>query len=168
MVVVTTLSYDQLATLIKDRKVSLNNDTLLFGEHYSTIQRYIKERLGGKGYVMAIRGRINPASVGLLSKLDPGLKGNKVIIEAPVDQDDLLTFDVAGLDKAVEIINYGLPEELVEEALDEAQAAVSENSVQVVCAPYLHKTRNVRITSLNRDIDVGDADITFVRLNGGI
>ncbi len=166
MVVVTTLSYDQLATLIKEKKVSLNNEYLLFGEHYEAIQHYIEERLGGPGYVMAIRGRINPVSVRLLSQLDKGLRGNKVIIEAPVSQDDLLVFDVEGLDKAVEIINYGLPDELVEEALDEAQTTVSDNSVQVVCAPYLHKTGNVRITSLNRDIDVGDADITFVKLSG--
>lgn len=166
MVVVTTLSYDELATLIRDKRVSLNNENLLLGAKYEAIQHYIQERLGGDGYVMAIRGRINPASVSLLSKLDGGLRGNKVIIEAPVDRDDLIVFDVAGLDKAVDIINYGLPEELVTEALDEAQTEIRDDVVQVVCTPYIHKTGNVRITSLHREIDVAVAGITFVKLNG--
>ena len=32
MFVVTTLSYDQLAVLIRDKKVSLNNEDLILGE----------------------------------------------------------------------------------------------------------------------------------------
>ncbi len=164
MFVVTTLSYDQLAVLIRDKKVSLNNEDLILGERYEPIQEYIEERLGGSGYVMAIQGRINQASVGLLTKLDRGLAGNKVIIEAPVNQEDLLVFDVKGLDKAIEIINYGLPDELVTEALDEAQTKLSDQTVQVICAPYLAKSSNVRITSINREIDVAGAGITFVRL----
>lgn len=166
MVVVTTLSYDELARLIRDKKVSLNNENLLLGDHYEAVQNYIQERLGGDGFVMAIRGRINPVSVGLLASLDKGLRGNKVIIEAPVNPDDLLIFDVNGLAKAVEIINYGLPEELITEALDEAQTTLKEDTVQITCAPYISKKGKVRITSLNRDIDVGDADITFVKLGG--
>lgn len=166
MVIVTTLSYDQLALLIRDKKVSLNNENLLLGDHYEDIQKYIQERLGGDGFVMAIRGRINPVSVGLLASLDKGLAGNRVVIEAPVNQDDLLVFDVQGIAKAVEIIKYGLPDEMITEALDEAQTTLQEGTVQIVCTPYISKTGKVRITSLNRDIDVGDADITFVKLGG--
>ncbi len=153
MVVVTTLSYDQLAILIKDKRVALNNENLLFGDHYEAIQNYIQERLGGEGYVMAVRGYINPTSVKLLSALDAGLRGNKVIVEVPVNNDDLLVFNVAGLDKVMESIHYGLPDEMVEEALDEAQTGIEDDAVQIVCTPYLRKSGNLRVTSLNRDID---------------
>lgn len=166
MFVVTTLSYGQLGTLIRENRVSLNNENLVFGNHYEPIEKYIQERLGGQGYVMAIRGRINPTSVQLLSTLDHGLQGDKVIIEAPVSQDDLLVFDVEGLDRAMDIINYGLPEEFVTEALDEAREHVTDGAIQIVCTPHISKSKSVRITSLNRDIDVSDAGITFVKLNG--
>lgn len=165
-VIVTTLSYDQLSVLIKEKKVSLDNENLILGACYEEIQAYVKERLGGTGFVMAIRGRINPVSVRLLAALDKGLRGNKVIIEAPVDDDDMLTFDVTGLDKAVEIINYGLSKELVEEALDEAQESLQEGAVLVACTPCIRKCSNIRITSLNRVVDIDDADITFVKLGG--
>ena len=167
MVVVTTLSYDELAVLIKENQVALNNENLLFGDRYDAIRNYIEEHLGGEGYVVAIRGYLNPASVKLLSTLDRGLQGNKVIIEADVNKDDLLVFDVEGLDKAVEAIRYGLPDDVVTETLDEAQASLRDDVIQVVCTPHIKKSGNIRVTSLNRNIDFNVSGITFVRMNGG-
>lgn len=166
MVVVTTLSYDQLSQLIRDNRVSINNEDLFIGGHFSAIQSYIAEHLGSDNYVMAICGRINPTSVSLFNKLDRDLAGNKVIIEAQVSRDDMIAFDVKGLDKVVEIINYGLPDSMVTEALDEARTTPSDDGVQIICTPYISKDANVRITSLNREIDVGGAGITFVKLPG--
>lgn len=171
LLVVTTLSYEQLAELIKNKRVALNNEDLLFGEQVDTVRHYIEERLGGTGYVVAIRGRINPASANFLSKLDRGLEGERLILEAPVKQEDLLVFDVGKLAKVSEFISYGFPPEYIEEALDEAQADVNDNTVQAICIPYIKKEGNLRITSPvpGRDavINVSQADITFVRLKGG-
>lgn len=169
MLLVTTLSTGQLSDLVKNKRVSLNNEDLLFGKPTESVRKYIEERLGGSGYVVAIRGRINPASADFLSKLDRGLKGDKFILETQVDPDDLLVFDMGKLVQVAEFIAHGFPDEYVEEALDEAQQAASDGSLQAVCLPYIRKEGNIKITSLDPrvNIDVSQADITFVKLNGG-
>ena len=169
MLLVTTLSTAQLAELVRDKRVSLNNEDLLFGEPMDVVRNYIEERLGAPGYVMAIRGRINPASADFLAKLDRGLTGERFILETKVAPDDLLVFDLGKLVKVADFIAHGFPDEYVEEALDEAQDDISPQRLQAVCLPYIRKEGNIRITSLNprMNIDVSQADITFVRLNGG-
>lgn len=169
MLLVTTLSTRQLAELVRDKRISLNNEDLLFGEPTDAVRNYIEERLGGTGYVMAIRGRINPASADFLSKLDKGLAGERFILETKVDPDDLLVFDMGKLVKVADFIAHGFPDEYIEEALDEAQEDLSPKRLQAVCLPYIRKEGNIRITSLNPhlNIDVSQADITFVKLDGG-
>ena len=46
MLFVTTVNYDQLGTLIKNKSVSLDNDSLIFGQSFESICRYVKDRLG--------------------------------------------------------------------------------------------------------------------------
>lgn len=169
MLLITTLSTGQLAELVRDKRISLNNEDLLFGEPADVVRNYIEEHLGGTGYVMAIRGRINPASADFLSKLDKGLSGERFILEAKVNSDDLLVFDMGKLVKVADFIAHGFPDEYIEEALDEAQDDVSPQRLQAVCLPYIRKEGNIRITSLNPhlNIDVSQADITFVKLNPG-
>lgn len=169
MVVVTTLSVSQLGDLVKNKRVSLNNEDLLFGEPTEVVRKYIEDRLGGTGYVVAIRGRINPNSAKFLSTLDKSPRSDRIIIEAPVEPEDLLVFDVDRLVKVAEFITHGFPDEYVEEALDEAQAAVGSSPLQAVCIPYLRKEGDVRITPIDQSmpIDVSQADITLVKLNGG-
>ncbi len=166
MVVVTTLDYDQLTTLLKEKRVSLDNETLLFGRPYEAIQKYIEDRLGGKGYVVAIRGEINPKYVKMLKALDPGLKGERLILEAEIRQDDMLTLDAASLQKAVEIINYGLPDDIVEETLDEAVERGPEAKLQIIVAPNIQNNGSIRITSLGREIYFEGHEITVVKPNG--
>lgn len=168
MLLVTTLSTAQLADLVRNKRVSLNNEDLLFGEPIDAVRNYIEERLGGTGYVMAIRGRINPASAGFLSKLDKGLAGERFILETKVDPDDLLVFDMGKLVKVAEFIAHGFPDEYITEAMDEAQEAADPSKLQAVCLPYIRKEGSIKITSLNPqlNIDVSQADITFVKLNG--
>lgn len=171
MVVVTTLSYPQLASLIKNARVTLNNEDLLFGEKVDTVEKYIEERLGSAGFVVGISGRINPASASFLSSLDEGLAGERLILEASVNPDDMLVFDVARLGIVSEFISHGFPDEYIEEALDEAVSSVSNESLQAVCVPYIKKEGNLRITSpvpgRGDEINVSQANITFVKLNGG-
>lgn len=167
MVVVTTLSYDELSTLIRDKRVALNNDSLILPQNYEAIQQYIEDRLGSDGFVMAITTRIDQQSVDVLSVLDQGLHGERVILEAPVDRDDLLVFDSAALRKVPEFIERGFSEDTVMQKLGEAERELNEEEVQVVCTPCIKKTGRVRVTSPYREVDLSATGITFVKLNGG-
>lgn len=167
MLLVTTLSYDQLGALIRNKSVSLDNDSLVFGQSSEPVRKYLMSRLGGTGYVVGIRGRINQKSAQLLSQLDRGLQGNKLILEAPVSEDEAITFNVQGIEEAVEILTYGLPDEMLYEQLDSAIVPKDDTSgVQIICVPAIEATGNIRITSLNREIEVDAEGITFVKLGG--
>lgn len=166
LILVTTLSYDQLDAFIRDRQISLDNADLIFGYNPEAIRKYLSERLGSPGYVMGIRGRINDKSVSLLSQLDEGLQGDRVILEVDVDDDDVLSFDVKGLEDAAEILTYGLPEETLFDQLDSSIIPAGEaHGIPIVCTPAVKRTSDIRITALNQNIDIDVEGITFVRLN---
>lgn len=165
MLLVTTLSYDQFGAFIRDKQICLNNVDLIFGYDYPPIKKYILERLGSSGYVVGIRGRINNQSVNLLSQLDKELMGNRIVVEVDVKDDDVLSFNVNGLEEAAQLLTYGLPEEMVIEQLDASLVGKSGTyPVEVVCAPSINRNRNIRITSLNRDVELNVEGITFVKL----
>lgn len=167
MLIVTTLSYDQLGSFIRNKQVSLDNENLLFGKSFPPIKKYLTERLGGSGYVIGIRGRINENSVKLLSQLDKGLQGNKVIIEAPVSEDEIMTFNVQDLEEAAQILMYGLPDEILYNHLDNALLHDKvEDGIEIICVPAIRQSYNIRITSLNRDITIDAEGITFVKMRG--
>lgn len=170
MLIVTTMSYDELGQLIRNKEVSLNNDSLVFGQSAEPVKKYLIERLGGTGYVVGIRGRINNASAKLLSQLDKGLVGNRIIIEAPVDEDEAFSFTVEGIEEATEIIAYGLPDDVLYEHLENITVPAGSNKrgVEVICVPYIKKNGGIRITSLHKDtfVDVDAEGITFIKLKG--
>lgn len=166
MLMVTTMSYDQLATLIRDRSITLNNDNLIFGQSTEVVGSYLRDRFGSSGYVVGIRGRINEKSAALLSQLDKGLGGNKLILEAPVQEEDMVAFSVKGLEEAAELIAHGIPTEMVYDQLD-SSISTDETGVQIICVPEISRTNNIRITSINREISVDADGITFVKLKGG-
>ena len=168
MLLVTTMNYDELASLIKNKSVILNNDGLIFGQDTEAVHSYLTERLGGTGYVVGIRGRINTASAKLLARLDRGLAGNKVIIEATASEDEALAFTVKSIEEAIEIMTYGLPKEVLYDHLDNTQVSPgSTGEVEIVCIPDIKKDGGVRITSLSRDINIDAEGITIVKLRGG-
>ena len=164
MYIVTTLNYDQLGELIKYKSVCLDNEKLIFGQDSDAIHKYFVERLGTDGYVIGIRGRINSTSVTLLSKLDYELSGDKVILEASVNEDEILRFNVTGIEEAIEILTYGLPQEALYEQLDSSQVSADSKCIQVICAPLIDKSRNVRIISLSRPIEIEADGVTVVKL----
>ena len=168
MVIVTTLNYTEFAAFIKNKSVALNNSALVFGENYTEVKRYLEDRLGCGGYVMGIRGRINQTSAKLLAQLDPKLANDRrLILETPVDDRDALVFNVKGLEEAIEILTYGLPEDVLREHLDNSIDTTDSNDVKVICVPAIFKSGDVKITSLNSEVSVDSAGITFVKLNGG-
>ena len=168
MLFVTTLSYDQFGALIKDRAISLNNDNLIFGQSTEVVGSYLRDRFGSSGFVVGIRGRINEKSAQLLYQLDSGLGGNKLILEAPVREDDMVVFNAKGLEEAAELIAHGIPDSMVYDQLDSSIASASDpQGIQIICVPEIERSANIRITSLNREISVDAEGITFVKLRGG-
>ncbi len=164
MVIVTTMSYDQFSVLMNKREVTLDNDSLVFGQSYDVVYQYLRERLGSDGYVVGIRGRINEATVKLLSRLDSGLIGNRLVLETNVDDRDVLSLGVDALNDVAQILAYGLPEDIVRSELDAAINDQNAHGIQIICVPSIQRKSGIRITSLNREIVVDASDIAFVKL----
>ena len=126
MYIVTTLTYDQFGELIRNKRVRLDNENLVFGQNYEAVHQYIVEHLGTPGYVIGIKGRINKYSAELLSILDGGLFGNKIILETDVNEDDMLIFSVDKLSVALDILQYGLPDESVYNQLERSRDIIND------------------------------------------
>lgn len=170
MLIVTTIALDQLSHLIKDKTVTLDNSNLIFGRSYDGVAKYLEEITGTGGYVLGIRGKINNNSAALLSKLDKGLSVNKLLIEANVDDNDVIAFDVSRLEEAVDILSYGLPLETLYEHLDNSIIEVNKGQktkgVQVICVPSLNVGSDIKVTSLNSKLSIDAESITVVNLKG--
>lgn len=169
MLLVTTISYDDFSSLLKERAIYLNNSDLFFGEDYDIIHNYLTERVGCKGYVLGIRGNINSKTVNILSKLDSSLNGCRLIIEANVSDDEVVAFNVNGIDAAAKCIFYGLPDECVIEQMDSSVVnPFEDSSAEIVCVPCITKSDVLRITSTHATIRVDVDSIKFVKPKGEV
>lgn len=168
MYIVTTLSFEELGTLIKTRRVSLDNCNLLFGSNVEPIDAYFKERIGYQGYVIGLRGRLNATSAKLFKELDKQtITGQHVIVEVEIDEDDVLRYRVAGINNAVQAFSFGMSEDAILDELDEAQVLPGQSGgVEVLCVPYLNGASQVRVTSLSDELAFDVDGITFVKLQG--
>lgn len=171
MYIVTTMSYDDLAQLIRDKQISLNNADLLFGNNDDALNKYFKDRLGYDGYVVGLHGRLNSLMAGMFTHLDRDLtrrvgEHGRVILEAEIDESDMLRYSVSGINAAADALIYGLPEDEVFETLDEANIGASEKTTQleVICVPYIKSNSKIRVASLAGDIEFAVEGITLVRL----
>lgn len=166
MYIVTTLSYDELGQLIRDKKVSLNNADLLFGVTTEGINKYFQERIGYSGYVVGLRGRLNPTTADVFAKLDRTVRGGeRVILEAEIDESDMLRYSVSGVNMAAEALAYGLPESDIYEQLDGAcSPGNTVDAVEILCVPYIQANGKVRVTSLTEDLSFNVEGITFVKI----
>lgn len=164
MYIVTTLTFDQLGALIRDKRVSLDNGELMFGQSDQIVDQYFKEKIGYEGYVIGLRGRLNRTTADIFSKIDRGVTtGDRIILEAQVSDDDLLRYNIQGVTAAAEALSYGMGEEDVREHLDHAQVSDQKSrSAEVLCAPYIRATGNLRVTSFGSDIEFNVEGITFV------
>lgn len=168
MYLVTTLSFDELGTLIRDKRISLDNGELLFGDDIDTINEYFKERIGFDGYVIGLRGRINRASAGIFQKIDRRtMTGEHVIIEAEIDDNDVLRYNVNGINMVAQALSYGMSEDAIYDELDSAQLPPgASGKVEVLCVPYIKGDAKVRVTSLSDKLDFAVEGITYVNLSG--
>lgn len=164
--IVTTLTYDELGELIKNKKVSLNNGKLLFGHDTDTINHYFQERIGNQGYVIGLRGRINKMTADLFKQLDDGvMAGNTAILEAEVNEDDMLRYTIDGVGMAADALTYGLSEGAIYEELDRAQKVMEPPAgAEVLCVPYIQANGKIRVTSLVEDLSFNVDGIAFVKL----
>lgn len=169
MFIVTTLSFDELGQLIREKQVSLDNGHLLFGASADVIDSYFKERIGYRGYVVGLRGRINPATAKVFSVMDRTVKtGGHVILEAEIEEQDMLRYSVDGISTAAAALAYGLPQDDVYEQLDEAmRKEASSDGIEVICVPYIKANGKVKVTSLTEDLAFNVEGITFVKLQTG-
>lgn len=168
MFIVTTMSYDQLGTLIRDKEVSLDNDSLIFGQTFDAVRNYVQERMGSPGYVFGVRGKLNKTSIELLTKMDKAVRSHKLLLQADVKEEDAIRFSVQGLAEAAKILAYGLPDEMVNDQMDSAIISEdSEPAIEIVCVPSINNTGNIKITALDRNIEIATEGITFVKLSGG-
>lgn len=166
MYIVTTMSLDELSSLIRDKHVSLNNSHLLFGTDSGLVSKYFKDRIGSDGYVLGLRGRLNKTTAHLFANMDTKVNdGRKVILEAEVDEDDLIRLDVSGVSTAAEALEYGLEADDVIAQLDEAQVnAPGSSGVEVLCVPTIKANGKLRVTSLTDNLEFNVEGIAFVKI----
>lgn len=169
MYIVTTLSLQQLGDLIRNKRVSLDNGRLLFGRDADAINTYFRERIGYQGYVIGFRGRLNNTTASVFKQLDNQVaNGTHVIIEAEIDERDVIRYRVEGVDNAATALYYGMSEDTICTELDDARLGDTENGdVEVLCIPYINGSFKVRVTSLSDNLSFNVEGITFVKLNGG-
>ena len=166
MYIVTTLSYEELSRLIRDGKVSLDNSSLFFGYEVDAVDEYFRSRIGNNGYVVGLRGRLNKLTVDLFAQLNQAIQDSEfVILEAQVDEADLIRYRVSGVSDAAAALSYGFRIEEVYEQLDSAQTTDEQSGLEVLCIPHIRNDGKIRITSLYEDITFNFAGISFVKLN---
>lgn len=170
MYMVTSLSLEELGILIRERRVSLNNGKLLFGVSVDSINNYFAEQAGHTDYVIGLRGRLNHTTANLFKQMDDlVVSGNHVIIEAEIDETDVVRYRVDGVMNAAKALYYGMEDGIVCEELDDARLGEGDKSkVEVVCVPYINGTSHVRVTSLCNELSFNVEGITYVKLNGGV
>lgn len=168
MFIVTTLSFDQLSHLIKDKQVSLDNGNLLFGQQTDIVDEYFRERIGYDGYVVGLCGRLNKTTASLFAKMDAGVKsGSRLVLEAEIDKDDVMRFKVEGVNAAAAALSYGLSGEDIYQQLDEAQQYPGDASapVEILCVPFIKANGKIRVTSMADDTVTFNVEgVTFVKM----
>lgn len=166
MYIITIMSYSELGTLIRDKRVSLNNASLFFGYSEELIDKYFSERVGYRGYVVGLRGRLNRTTAEVFARLDTSVKnGERIILEAEIDEADLIRYTVNGISEAATAMTYGLSEEDIVNTLDSAiETDNSCKAIEVLCIPYIKNNGHVRITKMNSDnLEFAVEGITFVK-----
>lgn len=167
MFMVTTMSLDELGSLIRDKQVSLDNGSLLFGSPTQLVDSYFKSNIGYSGYVVGLRGRLNRTTADIFAKLDKQVSsGDKIILEAEIDETDVVRYNLTGINAAAEALTYGLDESDILDQLNRAQKIPSETAqgVEVLCVPFVKANGRVRVTSLTDSLTFDVDGITFVRV----
>ena len=161
--ILTTLSLDELSSLLKDKKISTNNVDLFFGAEGSIISDYLKQRLGYNGFVLGIIGQISNGTISQLTGLDPALRHSKVALEIKIQENDALFMNIKDLMEVADYIDLGLDAEDILGQIDTAIQHGSAATNSIVCIPYIPSDKAERLTSLTRDVQI--ENIAFVKVS---
>ena len=163
--IITTMSYDDLTTLIRDGEVMLNNSSILFGYNVSSLDTYFSERVGSDGYAIGFLGRLTEDTAKVLEKLDNDLlDSERVMIEVQFNRDDCVMYDPAGIDNVATALNIGLSEEEIYEQLDlSVDKFPRKGRINIICLPHIKRVGKIKVSSLMDELDFTVDDISFVR-----
>lgn len=164
MQILTTLSLEELSTLLKEKKMSTNNTNLIIpsGTDSSQFVDYITDKLGYKGFVLCIIGEISETNIRKLYGLDPALSTSKIAMEIKIKESDALYLDTKELKAAIECIDLELDPEDVVEQLDLAVANGKNAAEQIVCIPFINEPQAEKITALTQEIRVDNLKFVYV------
>ena len=168
MYVITSMSYDELGTLIREKRVTLNNAELLFGDQDDDVDEYMRECVGYKGYTLGIRGRLNPVTAEVMSAVDSRvLSRGTVILEAQVPDEEVIQFNLEELGNLKLLLDYGFDKDSLWEQLDLARETQSpDGSVEILCVPFISIKWRIRVTALVDNLEFSTQDIEFVKVRG--
>ena len=163
MYILTTLSLDELSSLLKNKKLSTNNVNLFFGAEGNIISDYLKQRLGYNGFVLGIVGQISNDTIAKLTGLDPELKNSRVALEIKIPENEALFMNAEDLFEIADFIDLGLADEDIVEQIDTAIRNGGTTKNSIVCIPYIPSDKAERLTSLTQDVQIDN--IAFVKLH---
>ena len=160
----TVIEYEQLAVLVQKGRVSLNNESLYFGENSEHLASFLEEKLGSHGYIVGIHARLNKNTVNILERLRGNLDATAVI-EAQVDLNNALRFTINSVRSVVDAISYGLDKDTVHELAELAlEQSTEEKGIELICAPFIDTKGKVRVTSKTEYLEFDSDAITFIKL----
>lgn len=166
MHIVTTMSYDQLGELIRNKRISLDNADLLFGYSSDMLDEYFKQRVGYSGYVVGLQGRLNKYTADILQTLDAAvIRGNCVLLESEIESDDAVVYSAGSVGEAAEALYYGLPEEDIRWKLADAESSTGAmDGAKFLCIPYLQFNGKLVVTSLTEELDFDVGGVKYVKV----
>lgn len=161
--IITAISYEELSKLIKEHKVYLNNEKLLFGKSSRDLSDFIKAKLHSDGYIVGIHGRTNKNTFELMEKLK-GTPDGMTMIEAEINVSNVIKFKANTLAEVIDAIRFNKDKELIIQLAEEALArSETSKGITVICAPFIELDNKVKISSKNNLQFEGDS-ITFVKI----
>lgn len=166
MHIVTTMSYDQLGELIRNKRISLDNADLLFGYTSDMLDDYFRQRVGYNGYVVGLQGRLNRYTADILKTLDDTVvRGDCVLLESEIEPDDAVAYSVNSVGEAAEAAYYGLPEEDIRWKLEDAEVNTKSSSgAKFLCVPYLKFNGKLIVTSFTEELDFDVDGVKYVKV----
>ena len=170
MYLMTSMSFEDLGTLIKTGKVALNNSSMLFGQPVDFIDKYFRDSTGVGSYVVGFRGRLKESTIPALAALDPSIHDEEMaILEIEIDEDDAASYSLDNVLQAYKLFSYGFDDDDVLEEIEAARAAEAKKVFDILCVPYISIGdigKKIRVTTLHDVLEFPIDSIRFVKMEG--
>lgn len=169
MVLLTSLTFSQLAKFIKEKKIALHNTDLFIKPSDEAVVEYFDTLMGNSGFVLGFTGvPFDAKTLAMFRELvkDPDL----VVLEISLDNDEAQVFSINGLDKVAEAVYYNMSSTEIIEALNSAripkEAVINNKRPAVACIPLLSSNFKIRVAALQPDValEISAKNITVIRM----